>query len=354
MIFSLFFVALLCVNNIKLARLECGPQLCYNDYMSIEKTNSIKGIFILLVFFSHTQDFICLSDSCADAVYITVNNIIGQSVVSPFLIFSGYGIIFSIATKKEQYLSSIPTKRFLKVLLHFDIAVLLFLLVQTILGKHFTIWQIVLSFVAWDSIGNSNWYIFVILCLYLITYASFSITNRTKYPLHMGALLTCILSVALIVVLHTEKGGQQWWYDTVMCYPAGMALYLSKDRIDKMMSQNRFIYYIVLVSVANMTLLAYKFRGIMYVHFLKHILVGALIVLVSMKVAINNRILNFFGKHLFAVYIIMRIPMLILDFFGFSNNNAAFVILSLFATIVFAIVFDNCISKFDSILFRKN
>lgn len=42
-----------------------------------------------------------------------------------FLFYSGYGIMESIKNKGEKYISTVPKKRILNVLVNFDIAVLI-------------------------------------------------------------------------------------------------------------------------------------------------------------------------------------------------------------------------------------
>ena len=89
------------------------------------------------------------------------------------MFYSGYGMLESIKSKGMDYVKSIPGKRFAKVLLHMEIAVLLFLLTDFAIGKSYGLKTTLLSFTFWTSIGNSNWYIFIILCLYLIVFSAF-------------------------------------------------------------------------------------------------------------------------------------------------------------------------------------
>ena len=38
--------------------------------------------------------------------------------------------------------------------------------------------RILLSLIGWKSIGNSNWYMFDILLLYVLTYVAFKVTKK--------------------------------------------------------------------------------------------------------------------------------------------------------------------------------
>ena len=79
----------------------------------------------------------------------------------------------------------------------------------------------------------------------------------------------------------------------------------------------------------------------------------ALVVLFTMKIKIGNRILDWFGAHVFSVYILQRIPMIILKHFGLNESHKyAFIVVSLFATIVLAEVFDTAILNCGNIFHK--
>ena len=67
-----------------------------SDYMSIESTRSIKGLFVIFVFFRHVQQYLVLSDHFLDRLFDLFDGILGQLIVVMFLFYSGYGIIKKI------------------------------------------------------------------------------------------------------------------------------------------------------------------------------------------------------------------------------------------------------------------
>ena len=56
-------------------------------------------------------------------------------MVAPFLFWSGFGVMESIRRKGEAYVRALPVNRGLRTLIHFDCALLLFLLVRFIIRK---------------------------------------------------------------------------------------------------------------------------------------------------------------------------------------------------------------------------
>ena len=100
--------------------------------------------------------------------------------IAMFLFYSGYGVMESIKKKGNHYIDAIPRTRVLATLINFDIAVALFAFISLISSQDYTFSHYLLSFIGWKSVGNSNWYIFVIILCYLIVFISFRSTDRNK------------------------------------------------------------------------------------------------------------------------------------------------------------------------------
>lgn len=159
-------------------------------YISKETTSTINGLFIWFVFMSHFTQY--LPSSAGNIV----GDNLGQLVVVMFLFYSGYGCSVQYLAKGESYLSSFPRKRILSTLINFDIAVCAFVAVGLLLGKSMTMRQVVLSFVCWDSIGNSNWYIFVIiLCYVLFWFAAGALRRKVNVIRGGGADMASYLNI---------------------------------------------------------------------------------------------------------------------------------------------------------------
>ena len=321
-----------------------------NDYIARKQTTAINGLFTILVFFSHVCTYIKL-DSPYDAPYTAFKSYLLQMVVVPFLFYSGYGIMESIKVKGIGYVKRIPKERFLKVLIHFDIAVIFFLILNFALGKTFSIKRILLAFTGYSAVGNSNWYIFAVLGLYLIVFVSFMLARKNNI---LGVIIATILSIGFVLAQILLKRSS-WCYDTIILFPVGMIFSLVKNPLEKLVTKNDIIYY----SAFALTFLAYTFfylkrsNGIEF-YSMWGILFMALIVLITMKITVENGILEFFGSHVFSIYILQRLPMIILSKAGLaSGHKYIFVVACLVATIVLAVAFDAFTDKLDGFLFRK-
>lgn len=346
MVIFLILTLLLCLLRMKIAPLG----RLHRDYISKNQTLAINGLFTLFVFLSHVSTYIKL-EGPLDTSYSAFKSYMLQAVVVPFLFYSGYGIMESIKKKGRDYVKKIPKKRFLRVLLHFDIAVVLYLLVNLAFGKTYSLKHILLSLTGYSSVGNSNWYIFAVLGLYVITFVAFMLSGRSNI---IGVVLTTVLSVGFVLGQILLKR-DSWCYDTIILFAVGMIFSLVKPLAEKILSRHGLVYPCAVVAVAAVYLFFYKKRsGGIEFYSMWVIMFMALVVLLTMKIKIGNRVLDFFGSHVFSIYILQRIPMIILSKLGLAaESKYVFVILCFVITVLLALAFDKMTSKLDKALIDR-
>ena len=332
----LFYIAIFFTIILGLKYNEYG----YNkDYMSFDTTNAIKGIFILFVFIKHATPYVSNSGylyaGLGDEWFKIVNSYVGQWIVAMFLFYSGYGIMESIKKKGERYIASIPTKRLLNVLLNFDIAVLIYIVILYIYnGEWMGIEKYVLSFVGWESVGNSNWYIFVIMLAYLATYVSFKLLNISHKNYALPCIITNILLLVLMVVLSYLK--EKWWYDTILCFGIGLLYSNYKCQIEEVVKKKFNIFFVILLlMLVTFSIIPIWAKGLIYNMF--SIIFCLIIVMITMKFKINNRFLVWLGQNLFPLYIYQGILMIILSSIAggvYAANYPILYVISCFAITV--------------------
>ena len=279
------------------------------EFTSKGQCNAIKGLFILMVFISHSmveiRDCGYGFDGIADSFGLRIRNEFMQLIVVMFLFYSGFGVMESITLKKEEYLSLFPRRRLLTVLLNFDIAVVLYLILDLVLGIAVDGKQVFLSLFAWESLGNSNWYIFVILFCYLVTFIGFVMFKKNA-QLALG--FVAFMVFAGMVGLSYCK--PFWWYDTMLCYPFGMLLSMHQERLVAIFKKN---YWPILISCVAVFMVLHManlpgLHGLTYN--VKSMVFAFAIVLLTMKVKIGNWFLYWAGVSLFPLFIYQRIPMI--------------------------------------------
>lgn len=310
-----------------------------SQYISIENTTAIKGIFILMVFYSHFNSYIALTDSIYDTVYIKFFRFIGQAMVALFMFYSGFGVMESITRKGTDYVLKMPKNRIFKTLINFDFAVLLFLVLRVVFKQTTTLKQFALSLVGWDSLGNSNWYIFVILLLYLLTFLVFAVIRKQTEFARFSAVFvftgTLLAIIGLTYYFNIKPG---YWYDTALCYALGMGYSLVRKTAEKIINKNLFTWGLFLVlSGAAYTIL--KGHHI-FIECIANVFFAIFVVILTMRITLKNKILTWCGDHLFEIYILQRIPMIIFQNIGLARfNTYLYFAVCVVTTIVLSLAF---------------
>lgn len=342
----LVVLLLICVYGMKIF----GPKEFNKDYLSKNNTTAVKGIFVFLVFMSHFIQY-CPPVDAYDAPYKAVRLFLGQLVVVMFFFYSGYGIYESIKRKGTSYIKTFPVNRFLKTLLHLDIAILIFVIRNIIMGIPMTFVNVLLSFIGWKSVGNSNWFMFTVLILYFAVYLSFIIFKKNNVA---SLLLSTVLCIVYIVVMANWVQSANYWYNTALCLPLGLWYSYFKDKIELGVMKNDITYHITLFATFGLFMLAHFNKLPLTIYICWTLLFTLLVIFITMKVNFGNKVLYWLGNHVFSVYILQRLPLSVFnEIEAISSNRYLFFVLSFGVTAILAELFDRATGALDKVLFKK-
>ena len=317
--------------------------------LSKEQTQTIKGIFVITIFLSHFCSYVVF-DKWFDIPMREYCNWLGQLMVVPFLFYSGYGIFESVKRRGISYVSSFPKKRILKTLVHFDLAVALFLVYDFFFAPdNLSLLKIVSSLVAWDSVGNSNWFIFAILCAYVFSFIALVFGNGYLHRVLIIITLLCFIYIALV---SRFKAG--YWFDTILAFPLGGLISLYKEKIvivgaKKLQWLALCIFFLLALLVAKKSFIPSSFINSQLA------LVGfmLLIVFLSMKIRFKSKVLSWFGAQVFGVYILQRLPMNFGKMMCWNEQNIYLYFAFCFiVTLGLAVTFHKITGWIDSIIFK--
>ena len=301
----------------------------------------VKGICIASVFLGHAGGYLYTSGPDGlqglERVFFFLNDNFGQLKVVPFLFISGYGVARCLESKGDAYLDSMPRRRIFRTLGRFDIAVLSFVALNLLLGIPMSIRQVGLSFVGWDSIGNSNWYIFVILICYVATWISgrvgrlFSLSSGKR-----NGLLWLILAAAMIALVFCRDAH---WYNTMLAYPAGVLYAVYRDRFNRLFRGHFWLSVVVLGFLAagvHVVTHYVSIPGGEVWYNLKGIAFAFFVVCLMTRIELRSIPLSWMGENLFEIYIYQRLPMIALMTLIPSTvfaHQGAFVLVSALVTV---------------------
>ena len=321
----------------------------HEDYIKPEQSTCIKGVFAVIVFLVHASNYLELGDTLGDSIFSLFIYIIGQSMVSIYFFYSGYGIMESYKNKKD-YDRHFFKNRILKTLVHFDLAIILYILLNLYLGRIYSLRIYLLSLIGYVSIGNSSWFIFVLLLLYLLTFFGFFISKRFHISKNDFGLIMLCMSAALwitMAVIHMPRT----YYNTLLCYPAGILCSCHQEKIDSAMKDTRS-YLLVLIFLVTVSFLCFLFRGNNFTYSIFTLSACCLIIMFTMKFQIQNPVLLWIGTHSFSLFILQRIPMILLRHSRITES-ILFTAISWIAVSIIAFCFNILIHKIDRMLFGK-
>ena len=322
------------------------------SYIDIKTTTIINGFFVVMIFFSHFRNYYTTSNVFDELLNSFCTNV-GQMMVATFLFYSGYGIMESIKNKKD-YIKFFFKNRFFPLWLNFSVAVSIYLLIGLFIGKYYDLSHILLSFIGFDSVGNSNWYIFTTFVLYIFTMAVF---NGLFYK--KGKELLCLICLTIFSIIYIVILGyfvKHWFIDTTLCFSFGMWFSYLKTKIEPIIFKNYFIT--LLLSLLLFVGLFFVFKKFGRIHNLYYNLLSIsfvwCIVLISMKLVFRNKLYLFFGKNAFWIFILQRIPMILFQYI--IVNKYIYFIVSFIVTILLSVIFNKlmCFVHNKNMIIKKD
>ena len=130
----------------------------------------------------------------------------------------------------------------------------------------------------------------------------------------------------------------------------GMIFSLYKNKIENLMFKKRVNYYICLLTLLAVFLLFVKFYNIPFSGFIKNLVFCMLVVVFTARVKLQNKFLVFCGKHLFELYILQRIPMIVFENIGLKAYPEIYFILSFLFTLILIVPFKFICSKVTGVI----
>jgi putative acyltransferase len=207
------------------------------DFLEKENTNSLRGLLVFGIIFTHIAAKVNSGYHFANFRYI------GTYLVAVYFFLSGYALYFQFENK-EDYLNGFLRKRFLKILIPYFWVNLLYLLV------YFWLWrnEINLEYfknliIKGGTLVSHSWFIIVILAFYLIFYFAYSKFERNK------ALMFITFSCMFLMLLFYKIGYQNYWGNNLFAFPFGIWFCMNREKIERILfsKYNQLIFFSVIL-----------------------------------------------------------------------------------------------------------
>lgn len=319
----IFLLLLLFVAAFKLR--FAGREFYSHDYLSREQTLCINGICIAYILLSHTFAKLSEPGILTDSFNL-IRTYLGQFPVVPILFFSGYGIMESVK-HKQNYIKTFPKQRLLDFYVKFFVFSLPYVLLD-LFFKDYDLKTTLLSFTGFESIGNGGWYIGVTLAVYIFVVICFNIFKGKN----VLAVASVTVLIAVLMFVEMALDFPTYYYSTMIFMPLGMCFSLIKEKFDAIVMKNNLVWFAgFILSIGHSVVFNYL-AGKSFVFYPVWCFFGLFaIILLCMKVKINNKILLWFGKTIFLNFILQGIPQKVLALL--SLNYIVYYILVIASTV---------------------
>ena len=220
-------------------------QLNSDVFFSVEQTNWLRGIAIIMVVLSHYYPLLGMTFS--DGI-ISFSRNIGTVGVAIFFLLSGYATMISYS-KKENYLNHYIPKRLLRLYVPFLIVFVLHYILKCIFQGEFVV-RYLYSVPIMLLPDTPNWYLKVQICLYILFYIFAKLLKKNR---------SIIVSISIMCLLYMIVGYclkiDAFWYETIFAFPVGMLLAYKKEVFFRFFRKHSGIY----ISFSTIILFAFTF-----------------------------------------------------------------------------------------------
>ena len=322
--------------------------------MDLENTNAIKGLFVWMIFFRHFTEYLNYK-SIKNKKSILIDKSLKQNIVSLFLFYSGYGILESFKKKGNKYIKTLPIKSFI-FLIKTEIIIFIFLCNNLLLGIKINLVQYLQAIILRKSIGNSYWFCFTIISLYIYSFFAFFFVKKGIFSIFGILLITIICFLHIYLVYNYYHPKSIISVDTIICFVLGFHYSFFKSFIDLIIQKNDLIYFgtISILIIKYYQFYVYSPNNLYYMSLINGFF-AVIIIIISMKIRIKNNFLLLLNNHSYSIYLLQRVIMKYVKIKDLFRNNEFIKFFFEFITVIFiAILFDKYTIHIDKLFKKKH
>lgn len=312
-------------------------ELIRSDYLSKENCNCLKAIFAIAIMIAHMFAFHTFGLKFGLGPIVTA---FGYLSVSFFLFFSGYGLTISYINKGESYFKDYFRNRILPIYIVNLILIFTYTVFQIVVGYDFSAIQIIKSFFIGGTVVKYGWYIQTIILFYVFYCLAFKNQSVSKGIIR----LTVLILLYCIVFVFFKMGS--WWYESSFTFVLGAVWAVNKSKIDSFLTDSFKRYFICITALLCAFAVCFVFGNAGFVpiiikipvKMISSVLFVLFILLVTMRIKVNYKLIEFLGNYYFEIYILQGIFIILFTEVLIINNIIIFYLACVLCTVFSAIL----------------
>lgn len=350
------------------------------DFLSLKVSKRIQGFFAICIIAHHFVQPFVYSGEGAKAGVLSILAIIGFLFVGVFFFFSGYGL-FKSYRNKPNYLDDFLRKRMPVVLVPLYIINTILTVIVLVTGNKIyndmnpllmgrdTIFFRITTFLGITLMNSNAWYIITIAIFYIVFNFTFKYSRNEDKAFKIMGIFSIVYLIAGIVLGHGFFWLQgEWWYNTSFLLFIGMYTAKNEEKVISFIKKRySTLFAISIVGTIILTIIAiivtatlsYYRPGLvgrgysiicLLFETLSTMFFVSFILILTMKVKINNKILDFLGTIALEIYLVHRFFLVALNSQYITiSNNILYLAIVYICTIITAII----LHQFDRIIIKS-
>ena len=147
---------------------------------------------------------------------------------------------------------------------------------------------------------------------------------------------------------------KHYWYNTILCFNLGMWYSYFRESVEAFLSTSKNYLIVLAISLFAFIVAFFLIETQSPLFIIKALLFSLSFVLIQMKFSFGkSRILSRLGKHVFSVYMLQRIPFMLLTELNLNRNIYLFFIITLFLTMLISMVYDYIFAFVSTRMLRR-
>lgn len=315
-----------------------------SDYLSVDTTQTMRGIFMLdVVLFHFCLEYLDVEQKALSVCY-------GDDAVKIFFFLSGYGLVCSYKKKGDAYLKGFFSHRIAKIAIPFIVAVIPYVIMFSNTNYYLpdtslTLKNMFLLFFKYGyTVVYNAWYVVELIILYVLFYISFKISKGNfEKGVNIAVVGTMICMCAFYIIYLNTEWLHIWYYSTY-AFAMGIIWSAKEEKIiDFIHKHFNPILWVTCITVVLIVIfrreIIHQFSNDNYI-MSRNIILGPFIIfgviIGSMKIKVNCPIWKFFGKISYEAYLIHGIFYSSLR--KYIENDLLFITVGVIASILAATI----------------
>ena len=305
-----------------------------------DTTQSLKGLFIIIICFHHFS--IRMSNPGAMLPFLLV----GFLGVAGFFAFSGYGLTKS-QLSYSNYITSFLPKKILRVYVPIFISYLFIGLIGKLTSyTNNNISDIIIDSLTFTIPINQklNWYVIAIVIFYINYYVSFNFFKGKK------SLISLFVLTSLYAVVGMFLNLDVFWINTAFAFPTGVLIAYKKEDIQIFLGKKYAATLTTSIILFIVTFLLPLISSVDTLIFntLSGLLVILILLILSIKISLDSKVLSFFGAISYELYLI-HTSLFEIFFDGLNISSNLMTIITLITIVISAY----CLNKVNNCILKK-